>query len=338
MTTRAIQIHRTGGPDVLSWEEVPLPDPGPGQALGRQTAVGLNFIDTYHRSGLYPVPELPAIVGMEAAGVVEAVGDGVGEAVGHGAADHPSAPSPAPGDRVAYVGELGAYAERRVVPADQLVPIPDGVSDEVVATALLKGMTAWYLVRRTHRLRAGETVLVHAAAGGVGTILSQWCKLLGAKVIGTVGSRAKGEIARAHGTDHVVHYDEEDFVERVLALTDGEGVPVVYDGVGAATFDGSLECLARFGMMITFGNASGAVPPFNLLRLAAKGLSVARPSLKPYVERPEDLREAAGELLGHIEAGRIRLTIGQRFPLREAARAHAALESRETTGCTVLVP
>ena len=338
-TTMAIRIHALGGPEMLRWEEVAVPDPGPGEVLIRHDAVGLNFIDTYHRSGLYPVPSLPTAIGMEAAGVVEAVGPPAGAGpladAGPMAAEGPSFQ---PGDRVAYGFGLGAYCERRVMPVGQLVPIPDGVDFETAAAAMLKGMTSWYLCRRTYRLSEGETVLVHAAAGGVGTILSQWCKALGATVIGTAGSAEKGRVAREHGCDHVILYKEEDFVERVHEITGGEGVPVVFDGVGKATFDGSMECLSRFGMMITFGNASGAVPPLNLLRLSAKGITVARPSLKPYIERREDLEEAAGELLGHIQAGRIRLTVGQRFPLADAAEAHRALESRRTQGCTVLLP
>ena len=326
-TTMAIRIHALGGPEVLRWEEVAVPDPGPGEVLIRHDAVGLNFIDTYHRSGLYPVPSLPTAIGMEGAGVVEEVGPPGG-----------AGPSFEPGDRVAYGFGLGGYCERRVMPSGQLVPIPGGVDSETAAAAMLKGMTSWYLCRRTYRLSEGETVLVHAAAGGVGTILSQWCKALGATVIGTAGSAEKGELAREHGCDHVILYKKEDFVERVHEITGGEGVPVVFDGVGKATFFASMDCLSRFGMMITFGNASGAVPPLNLLRLSAKGLSVARPSLKPYIERREDLEEAAGELLGHIQAGRIRLTVGQRFPLAEAAEAHRALESRRTLGCTVLLP
>ena len=326
-TTGAVRIHELGGPEVLRWEEVALPEPGPGEVLVRHEAVGLNFIDTYHRSGLYPVPSLPAVIGMEAAGVVEVTGAPAG-----------AGPAFRPGDRVAYGSVMGGYSERRVIPADRVVRIPDGVAAEAAAAAMLKGMTSWYLCRRTYPVSAGETVLVHAAAGGVGTILSQWCKVLGANVIGTAGSAEKGEVARAHGCDHVILYKEEDFVERVREITGGEGVPVVFDGVGAATFEGSLKCLARFGMMITFGNASGAVPPFNLLRLSAKCLTVARPSLMPYVERRQDLEEAAGELLGHIQAGDIRITIGQRFALEEAAEAHRALESRRTQGCTVLTP
>ncbi len=311
----------------MRWEQVSLPEPGPGEALVRHEAVGLNFIDTYHRSGLYPVPSLPAVLGMEAAGVVEAVGPPISDGQ-----------ILRPGDRIAYGSVLGAYSERRVLPADQLVRVPAEVSSEDAAAAMLKGMTSWYLCRRTHRVRADETVLVHAAAGGVGTILCQWCKALGANVIGTVGSAVKGRLARERGCDHVIFYKEEDFVRRVREITDGAGVPVVFDGVGEATFDGSMECLARFGTMITFGNASGPVPPLNLLRLSAKAITVARPSLKPYIERRADLEEAAGELLEHIRAGRIRLTVGQRFPLSEAARAHRALESRQTRGCTVLLP
>ena len=326
-TTNAIRIHDLGGPEALRWEEVAVPDPRRGEVLVRHEAVGLNFIDTYHRSGLYPVPSLPAVIGMEAAGVVEAVG-----------APADTGPAFQPGDRVAYGSVLGGYCERRVMPASRLVRIPDGVECEAAAAAMLKGMTSWYLCRRTYGVSAGETVLVHAAAGGVGTILSQWCKALGAYVIGTAGSAEKGRVAHQHGCDHVILYKEEDFVERVLEITGGAGVPVVFDGVGAATFEGSLKCLAKYGMMITFGNASGAVPPFNLLRLSARCLTVARPSLMPYVERREDLEEAAAELLGHIEAGRIRLTIGQRFALKEAAEAHRALESRQTQGCTVLLP
>ncbi len=338
-TTRAIRIHELGGPEVLRREEVPLSEPGPGEVLVRHEAIGLNFIDTYHRSGLYPVASLPAVIGMEAAGVVEAVGPGLDAGPERGRGDKEAAgPHFAPGDRVAYGSVMGGYSEHRVIAADRLVRVPDGVSSETAAAAMLKGMTSWYLCRRTWRVAAGETVLVHAAAGGVGTILGQWCKALGATVIGTVGSAAKGEVAREHGCDHVIFYKEEDFVGRVREITGGEGVPVVFDGVGKATFDGSLECLARFGMMITFGNASGAVPPFNLLRLSANCLSVARPSLMPYVERRADLEEAAGELFGHIRSGRIRLTIGQRFPLSRASDAHRALESRQTQGCTVLLP
>lgn len=335
-TTMAIRIHEPGGPEVLRWEEVEVPDPGPGEVLVRHEAVGLNYADIYHRSGLYPLPSmlpagLPAVVGAEAAGAVEAVG--------------PSPASPAdgghvfqPGDRVAYCYSRGAYCVRRVVPANRLVRLPDSVGFEHAAAATLKGVTARYLCRRTCGLRAGETVLVHAAAGATGTILSQWCKALGANVIGTAGNPEKGRLAREHGCDHVILYEDEDFVERVREITGGKGVPVVYDGVGAATFDGSLQCLSHSGMMISYGNASGVVPPFDLLRLASKCLTVARPSVMAHVERGADLEEAAAELFGHIESGRIRVTIGQRFPLAEAAEAHRALEARRTRGCTVLLP
>lgn len=329
----AIRIHEPGGPEVLRWERIPVPDPGPGEVLVRHEAIGLNFADTYRRTGFRPVPSMPAVIGVEAAGIVEAVGPR--EA---GTPSDINCPNFQPGERVAYGHVLGAYCERRVILADRLIRIPDAIDFETAAAAMLKGTTAWHLCRRACRLRAGEPVLVHAAAGGMGTILAQWCKALGATVIGTAGSSEKARVAREHGSDHVILYEEEDFVERVHEITGGEGVPVVFDGVGAATFDGSLECLSRFGMMIALGNASGAVPPFNLLRLSAKCLTVARPFVIPQVQRRENLVEAAGELFGHVEAGRIRITIGQRFPVAEAARAHRALESRRTWGCTVLLP
>ena len=250
---KAIRIHQTGGPEVLKWEDVQLGRPGPGEALIRQTAVGLNFIDTYHRTGLYPLP-LPAVLGMEGAGMVEEVGAGVTEVK--------------PGDRVAYAGVLGAYTERRLIAADRLVPLPDGVSDIQAAAMMLKGMTAEYLLLRTHRVQRGETILVHAAAGGVGLIMCQWAKHLGATVIGTVGSDQKAELARANGCDHPIVYTRENFTERVRALTGGAGVPVVYDSVGKDTFPGSLDCLRPLGLMVSYGNASGAVPPFNIGLLA----------------------------------------------------------------------
>ena len=337
-TTMAIRMHELGGPDVLRWEKIDLPDPGPGEVLVRHEAIGVNYADTYHRSGLYPLPSLPAValpavVGVEAAGVVEAVGPGTGRDAAPDCTD-----AFQPGDRVAYGDVRGAYCVRRVVPANRLVRLPDSVDFEQAGAAMLKGMTSWYLCRRTYRLRAGETVLVHAAAGAVGTILSQWCKALGATVIATVGSAEKGRMAREHRCDHVVFYEEEDFVERVREITGGKGVPVVFDSVGAATFEGSLKCLSRFGMMIAHGNASGVVPPLDILRLAARCLTVARPSVMAHVERRADLEEAAGELFGHIEARRIRIAIGRRFPLAQAADAHRALESRQTRGCTVLLP
>ena len=326
-TTMAIRIHGLGGPELLRWEEIAIADPGPGEVLVRQEAVGLNYADTYRRRGIYPLSSLPAVIGVEAAGVVEAVGPRVDDD-----------PVFRPGDRVAYGGVQGAYCERRVIPAHRLVRIPDRIDFENAAAVILKGMTSWYLCRRTYRLSAGETVLVHAVAGGVGTILSQWCKALGATVIGTAGSAEKARLARENGCDHVILYEEDDFVERVREITGGEGVPVVFDGIGAATFEGSLRCLSSFGMMISYGNASGVVPPLNILRLMDKCLTLARPSVIAHVERRTNLVAAAGALFGHIEAGRIRVAIGQRFRLAEAAEAHRALESRQTRGCTVLLP
>lgn len=329
MQTRAIRIHEHGGPEVLRWETVEVGEPGPGQALVRHEAVGLNFIDTYHRTGLYPVEPLPAVLGVEAAGEVEAVGP-------------PSPGSDAPrvriGDHVAYCQARGAYSERRLVDTDRLVVLPDHVDAEMAAASMLKGLTAWYLLRRTYPVRSGETVLVHAAAGGVGTILCQWAKALGATVIGTVGTEAKAEMAASSGCDHPIVYTVESFVERVLELTGGTGVPVVYDGVGKATFDDSLKCLDRFGMMVSFGNASGPVPPFEIRRLSVKNLFLTRPSLRPHVDRPEDLAEGAAELFDQLASRTVRVPIGQRFPLRETATAHRALEARETTGSTILVP
>ena len=329
MSTMAIRIHELGGPEVLRWESVEVGEPGPGEVLVRHLAVGLNFIDTYHRSGLYPVEPLPAVLGMEASGVVEALGP---------AAPGGGGPTLEVGNRVAYGSVRGAYCERRVLPAGRLVKLPDAVEHETAASAMLKGLTSWYLARRLHAVCRGDTVLVHAAAGGVGTILCQWCKALGATVIGTVGSAEKARLAGESGCDHTINYTEEDFVERVREITGGHGVPVVYDGVGEATFDGSMECLARFGMMATFGNASGPVPPFNILRLSPKALTLARPTLGPFIDHREDLEEGAGELFGLIESGQMRITVGQRFPLAEAAMAQRALEARETKGCTVLVP
>ena len=332
-TTMAVRIHALGGPDRLRWEEIPVAEPGPGEVLIREEAVGLNYADTYRRRGPYPLPSLPAVIEVEASGVVEAVGPpAAGEPL---AADSPGF---APGDRVAYGGVQGGYCVRRVIAADRLVRIPGTLDFASIAAVMLKGMTAWYLCCRTYRPRAGEPVLVHAAAGGVGTILTQWCKALGAVVIGTVGSPAKARMAREFGCDHVILYEEEDYVERVDRITGGEGVPVAFDGVGAATFEDSLSRLSRFGMMISYGNASGVVPPFRILRLMDKCLTVTRPSVFLHVERRRDLEEAAGALFEHIEAGRIRICIGQRFPLSQAAEAHRALESRQTLGCTVLIP
>jgi NADPH2:quinone reductase len=324
MRTHAIRIHETGGPEVLKWEELEVAPPGPGELLLRQTAVGLNFIDTYHRTGLYPV-ELPAVLGREAAGVVEEVGDGVEEFK--------------VGDRVAYALYPGSYAELRSIPVAQLVPLPDPIDDRTAAAVMLKGLTAHYLLRRTHVVKPGETILVHAAAGGVGLIACQWAKHLGATVIGTVGSEAKAELARAHGCDHTILYDEEDIVARVRELTDGRGVPVVYDSVGAATWERSLDCLAPLGLMVSFGNASGPVPPQNIGILAQKGsLFVTRPTLATYIAGREELLAAAAELFEAIGAGGIRVEVNQTYPLADAARAHADLEARKTTGSTLLLP
>ncbi len=321
----AIRIHEHGGPEVLRWDELEVPRPGPGEALVRHTAVGLNFIDTYHRTGLYRV-ELPSGLGMEGAGVVEAVGPGVAEL--------------AVGDRVAYAGgPLGAYAEQRVIPAHRLVKLPASIADETAAAMMLKGMTAQYLLRRTHVVRPGETILVHAAAGGVGLILCQWAHHLGATVIGTVGSEAKATLAAAHGCDHPIVTGREDFVQRVRELTGGEGVPVVYDSVGKDTWEGSLDCLRPLGLMVSYGNASGAVPPFAPAVLAAKGsLFLTRPTLMTYTARREDLVATASDLFDVVGSGAVRIEINQRYPLAEAARAHAELEARRTTGSTVLLP
>jgi NADPH2:quinone reductase len=322
--THAIRIHQTGGPDVLRWEEVGVGTPDPGEVRLRHTAIGLNFIDTYHRSGLYPLP-LPAVPGSEGAGVVQEVGAGVAAVK--------------PGDRVAYAGPVGAYAEERLVPADRLVPLPDDVDDRVAAAAMLKGMTARYLLRRTHRVEAGETILLHSAAGGVGLIAAQWAKSLGATVIGTVSTDAKAALARDAGCDHVVVTSRESFVARVKEITGGAGVRVVYDAVGKETFEGSLDCLAPLGLMVSYGNASGPVPPISPLLLAQKGsLFLTRPTLMTYTARREDLLATAADLFAALRSGAVKLRIEATYPLREAAVAHAALEARRTTGSTVLLP
>ncbi|MCY4077390.1 MAG: quinone oxidoreductase [Acidobacteria bacterium] len=323
--THAVRIHETGGPEVLRWDAIDVPDPGPGQAVIRQTAAGLNFIDVYFRTGLYPAPSFPATIGNEGAGVVEAVGDGVSEV--------------AVGDRVAYCMNLGSYAQRRVIAANQLVRIPDGISDQQAAAVLLKGSTVQYLVRRTYAVQRGDTVLFHAAAGGCGLIACQWLKHLGAKVIGTVGTRAKAELARAHGCDHPIVYTEESFVDRVRELTGGAGVPVVYDSVGKDTFEDSLRCLRPRGLMVSFGNASGAVEPFRPAVLAAKGsLYLTRPTLATYTATREDLVATTSEVFDVVGQGVVKIEINQTYPLRDAAQAHRDLEARRTTGSTVLLP
>jgi NADPH2:quinone reductase len=320
----AIRIHETGGPEKLQWEEVEVGDPGPGQVRVRNTAIGLNFIDTYHRSGLYPM-QLPLTLGSEGAGVVEQMG--------------PKVKGLKVGDRVAYANPIGAYAEVVLRPAEKLVKIPAGIDDKVAAAIMLKGMTSWYLCRRTYRVKAGETILVHAAAGGVGQILCQWAKHLGATVIGTVGSEEKGAIAKKAGCKHVVVTSQEKFSDRVKAITKGKGVPVVYDGVGKDTFMESLDCLSPLGLMVSFGNASGPVSAFNLGILAQKGsLFLTRPTLVNYTSTREDLERAARDLFAVVKSKAVKISINQTYPLREAAQAHRDLEARKTTGSTVLIP
>ncbi|WP_030264254.1 quinone oxidoreductase family protein [Streptomyces sp. NRRL B-24484] len=320
----AIRFHQAGGPDVLSWEEVEVGAPGPGEVRIRHSAVGLNFADTYFRTGLYPAP-LPAGLGVEAAGTIEAVGPGV-----TGFAE---------GDRVTYTGSpLGAYSTERVMPTGSLIKLPDAIDFETAAAMTMRGLTSAYLLRRIHPLKAGDTVLLHAAAGGVGLILCQWAKLLGLTVIGTVSTTEKAELARAHGCDHVVHYREEDVAARVRELTGGEGVPVVFDSVGRTTFAGSLASLRRRGLLVCFGTASGPVPPIDAMQLALHGsVFVTRPALADYIADPAERAELAGELFGHVAAGRIRIEINQRYALKDAAQAHRDLEGGRTTGSSVFV-
>jgi NADPH:quinone reductase len=319
----AIRIHKIGGPEVLQWEEVRVGEPGPGEIRLRHGAVGLNFIDVYFRTGLYGT-DVPFTPGLEACGVVEALGEGVSDL--------------AVGDRVAYAAPpVGAYCEQRLMPADRVVKVPDAVSDELAAAMMLKGMTSQYLLRRTYRVKAGDTILFHAAAGGVGLIACQWAKHLGATVIGTVSSDEKAELAAAHGCDHPIVYTRENFVERVKAITGGEGVPVVYDSVGKDTFMDSLDCLQPLGTMVIFGASSGPVPPMDLGVLAAKGsLFVTRPTLMTYTAKREDLVATAKELFQVVAEGAVKLEINQRFALRDAGDAHRALQARQTTGSTVL--
>lgn len=318
-----IQFAETGGPEVLTVQEAEIGDPGPGEIRVTHDAVGLNYIDTYHRSGLYPVP-LPSGIGLEAAGVVDAVGPSVSEFQ--------------LGDRIAYgVGPIGAYAGARVMPAEKAVKLPDGIDTRQAAGMMLKGMTVEYLVRRTYAVQPGDVVLFHAAAGGVGLIACQWLKQIGATVIGTAGSPEKADLAKAHGCDHVLHYDD-DVIGAVKDLTDGAGVPVVYDGVGAATWDLSLDCLRPRGMLVSFGNASGPVPPVNLGVLSQKGsLYVTRPTLMSYTATRADLTLSASSLFEAVQKG-LKIEVNQTYPLTEAAQAHADLESRKTTGSTILIP
>ncbi len=322
---QAIRVHQTGGPEVLTLEDVELPAPGPGEARIRQHAIGLNFIDTYFRGGLYPAPELPFIPGNEGAGEVIAVGDGVTDV--------------AVGQRVAYVGPLGSYAAERNIPADRLVALPDAISYDTGAAMMLKGMTSQYLLRQTFPVAAGQTILFHAAAGGVGQIACQWANALGATVIGTVGSDEKMEVARANGCHHVINYRTESFVDRVREITGGEGCHVVYDGVGKDTFPASLDCLRPRGMWVTFGNASGPVPALDLLLLSQKGsLFVTRPTLFSYIASRSELEATAADLMDVVAKETVKIAINQTYELADAATAHRDLESRKTTGTTVLHP
>ena len=326
--THAMRIHRTGGPEVLCWEEIDLPVPAAGEATVRHEAVGLNFIDIYHRAGVYPVP-LPSGIGMEGAGKVTAVGGGVTDI--------------AVGDRVAYASgplePIGAYAETRNIPADRLVKLPTGIDGKTAAAMMLQGMTAEYLLRRTYRVQAGDTILIHAAAGGVGLIVCQWAKALGATVIGTVGSDEKAALARAHGCDHPIIYTRENFVDRLKAITGGEGVPVVYDSNDKDTFFPSLDCLRPLGLMVSFGNASGVVPPFDLGELTRRGsLFITRPSLFGYTARRADLLASAGELFDVVTTGKVKIEVNQTYALKDAARAQIDLAARKTTGSTVMLP
>ncbi|MGD1146635.1 MAG: quinone oxidoreductase [Thermoanaerobaculaceae bacterium] len=322
--TMGIRIHEVGGPEVLRWEEIEVGRPGIGEVRIAQTAVGVNFLDVYHRAGLYTLT-LPAVIGSEAAGVVEEVGAGVARFKA--------------GDRVAYAGVAGAYAQARLIAAERLVPLPGDVRDETAAAAMLKGMTAQYLLRRTCKVEPGDAILIHAAAGGVGLIACQWAKHLGATVIGTVSTEEKAALARSHGCDHPIVTRREDFVARVKEITQGRGVRVVYDSVGKDTWEGSLDCLQPLGMMVSYGNSSGPVPPFSPLVLSAKGsLFLTRPTLMAYTARREDLLASAGELFDVIRGGAVRVEINRRYPLGEAADAHRDLEARRTTGSSVLLP
>jgi NADPH2:quinone reductase len=321
--TKAIRIHQTGGPEVLQWEDIEVGEPGSGQVRLKQSACGLNYIDVYGRSGMYPVGDLPAILGMEAVGVVEAVGAGVDQV--------------AVGDRVAYPMNLGAYAEARLIDADKLVTIPDSIGDETAAAMMLKGLTAHYLLHRTYPVQAGDNILVYAAAGGVGLILCQWANLLGANVIGCVGSEEKAELARANGCHHTILYRDEDIAGRAREITDGKGVAAAYDSIGKATFEASLDSLQPFGVLATYGNASGPVDPFSPAVLAGKGsLYVTRPTLATHISTRELLMQGAQRLIDVVAGGQVQISVNQSLPLAECAEAHRQLEARETTGSTVL--
>ena len=323
--THAIRVHEHGGPEVLTWEEVEIGEPGPGEVRIKQTAIGLNYIDVYVRSGFYPQSSLPFVPGMEGAGIVTSVGEGVTDLK--------------VGSRVAYAGPIGAYAQARLIAADRVVTIPPGISDETAAAIMLKGLTAQYLLRRTYKVGPETTLLFHAAAGGVGLIACQWAASLGATVIGTVGSPGKALIARAHGCAHVIDYREEDLVTMVRSYTEGKGVDVVYDSIGKDTFPASLECLKRRGLWVSFGQASGPVPEFKITLLSQKGsLYATRPSLGDYTATRKDLVESANELFEVVRSGKVKISVNQRYRLAEAGRAHGDLEARRTTGSTVLLP
>jgi NADPH2:quinone reductase len=321
---KAIRFHKQGGPEVLQVDDVPVGDPGPGQIRIRHTAIGVNFVDIYQRSGLYPMP-MPATGGNEGVGIVEAVAKGVKDVK--------------VGERVCYTGIPGSYCESRLVPAERVVKVPKGISDEQAASMLLKGMTVHYLIFSTYKVKKGETVLWHAAAGGVGLIAGQWLKKLGVTAIGTVGSDEKAKLAKAHGYKHVINYSSENFVEKVKELTKGKKLPVVYDAVGKTTWDGSLDCLAPRGLMVSFGNASGAVPPQNLGILSAKGsLYVTRPTLATYIAARADLVKRSTDLFNVVKSGAVKIETTARYKLDEAANAHRDLEGRKTTGSVILVP
>ena len=321
--TKAIRIHATGGPEVLVWEDIEVGDPGPGQVRLQQSACGLNYIDVYGRSGMYPVGELPAVLGMEGVGVVDAVGEGVEDLN--------------VGDRVAYPMNLGAYAQVRLIDASKLVSLPDSINDETAAAMMLKGLTAHYLLFRTYPVKAGDSILVYAAAGGVGLILCQWANLLGATVIGCVGSEEKAQLARDNGCHHTILYRDEDIPSRVRELTGGSGAAVAYDSIGKATFEASLDSLRPFGVLATYGNASGPVDPFNPAILAGKGsLYVTRPTLATHISTRDLLDEGATRLLDVVGSGQVQISVNQTMPLADCAEAHRQLEARETTGSTVL--
>jgi len=321
---KAIRYHRQGGPEVLQLDEIQVGEPGQGQVRIRHTAIGVNFVDTYQRSGLYPM-QLPAVAGNEAAGVVDAVGPGVKELK--------------KGDRVAYTGLPGSYCDLRVVPADRMVKIPKGISDEQAASMMLKGMTVHYLIFTTYKVKKGETVLWHAAAGGVGQIAGQWLKKLGVNTIGTVGSDEKAKLAKAHGYKHVINYSTENFVEKVKEITKGKKLPVIYDAVGKTTWEGSLDCLQPRGLMVSFGNASGAVAPVNLGILSTKGsLYVTRPTLATHIASRADLVKRSNDLFNVVKSGKVKIETTKRYKLADAAQAHRDLEGRMTTGSVVLIP